>query len=125
MVLVMIWSPWSAHTPEALLWLQEASDTLALQGSDVRILLATEPSANSAEAANLARRYGNTLPQVPIGSQGLAKARAGNQMPTILFFRRGALVDQRLGAQTPHEMLSWVALVRGKDVSDNLAYSRE
>ena len=106
--LVMIWSTWSAHSPEALKWLQEARDNLANRSVDVDVMTATEPATRRRDAAAMLSKYAISLPHLPLDVHAFRRSRAANQMPTTLLFRDGLLVDVRLGAQTAAELGEWV-----------------
>ena len=106
--LVMVWSTWSAHSPEALKWLQRVRDDLADHSMDVDVMLATEPATRRGDAITMLKRYGITLRQIPLDAHGFMRSDAMNQSPTTLLFRDGLLVDTRLGAQTFSELREWV-----------------
>jgi hypothetical protein len=107
--LVMIWAAWSAHSPYALEHLQHASRTLAAARANVSVLTAIELSSRRADVDRLRRDGGITLAEIPVSPERLGLTEALNQMPTTLRFRRGVLVDRKLGAQSADELLSWVA----------------
>ncbi len=106
--LVMIWSTWSAHSPEALQWLQEARDNLAHRSVDVDVMTATEPATRRRDATAMLSKYAISLPHIPLDVHAFMRSKAANQMPTTLLFRDGVLVDVRLGAQTAAELGEWV-----------------
>jgi len=106
--LVTVWSTWSAHSPQALQWLQQARDYFAKQSSDLGVLIATEPATRPGDAAAMLKRYAITLPAIPLDARGFMRTEAKNQIPTTLMFREGVLVDSRLGAQTFAELRDWV-----------------
>ena len=106
--LVMVWSTWSAHSPEALMWLQQARDYFDGQGKDVGVMTAIEPATRSADAMAMLRRYDVTLPEIRLDPQRFVRTEAKNQIPTTLLFRGGRVVDTRLGAQTFVELRDWV-----------------
>jgi hypothetical protein len=106
--LVMIWSTWSAHSPEALTWLQQARDDFRSQSPDLGVMTAIEPGTRPDDAAAMLKRYRIALPEIPLDPQRFIRTEAKNQMPTTLLFRDGVLVDRKLGAQTSAELQDWV-----------------
>ena len=106
---VMIWAAWSAHSSYALEHLQQASRTLAAASANVRVLTAIELSSRRADVDRLRQAGGITLPEIPVRPDRLGLTEALNQIPTTLRFRRGVLVDRRLGAQSADELIAWVA----------------
>ena len=107
--LVMIWSTWSAHSPEALLDLQRAKEYFARQSIDVGVLTATEPGSLEPDVARLLQRHDIQLSRIPLAPGRLGLTEAANQIPTTLLFRDGHLIDRRLGAQTLDDLRAWVA----------------
>lgn len=108
MNLVMVWSTWSAHSPEALMWLQQARDYFRHQADDIGVMTAIEPATRGDDAAAMLKRYDIALPQIPLDPQRFVRTEAKNQIPTTLLFRRGTLIDTRLGAQTFSELRDWL-----------------
>src|SRR5688572_5190671 len=107
--LVMIWSTWSAHSPDALLDLERARKHFAEQSVDVGVLTATEPGSLEPDVQRLLTRHGIDLPRIPLAPGRLGLTEATNQIPTTLLFRDGQLIDRRLGAQTFDDLRAWVA----------------
>jgi hypothetical protein len=110
--LVMVWSTWSAHSPEALMWLQQARDHFRAQSQDLSVITAIEPGTRQADATAMMSRYRIGLPQIPLAPERFLRTEAKNQMPTTLLFQDGVLADTRLGAQTFDELRDWVAASR-------------
>jgi hypothetical protein len=106
--LVLVWSSWSAHTPDALAELQRARDQFSAAGRDVGVMTTPEISSRRADLDRLLRQQAITLPELVSSPTGLANAEALNQSPTTLLFRKGQLVDRRLGAQTADVLREWV-----------------
>lgn len=107
--LVMVWASWSAHSPSALEHLQRASRDLAARHADVGVLTALELSSRRADADRLRRDGAITLSEIPLAPDRLALTEALNQIPMTLLFRKGVLVDRRLGAQSADELAAWAA----------------
>lgn len=106
--LVLVWSSWSAHTPDALEELQRARDDFAAAGLDVGVMTTPEISSRRADLDRLRRQHAITLPELAATPAGLASAEALNQSPTTLLFKEGRLVDRKLGAQTADALGQWV-----------------
>src|SRR5262249_54342416 len=84
--LVMVWSTWSAHSPEALRRLQQARDYFTSHANDVGVMTAIEPATRHDDAATMLKRYAIALPQIPLDPNGFLRTEAKNQMPTTLLF---------------------------------------
>lgn len=106
--LVLVWGPWSAHSPDALADLERAGSWFAQSSLDVGVAHAVEPSSRPADAADLIRRHGIRLPEIPLAPERYVRSRAHNQNPTTLLFRNGRLIDLRMGAQTFEQLRDWV-----------------
>jgi hypothetical protein len=107
--LVMIWSTWSAHSPEALRDLQLARRYFVKRAMDIGVLTATEPGSLEPDIARLMERHDVHLARIPLSARHLQLTEAVNQIPTTLLFRDGILVDRRLGAQTADALREWAA----------------
>lgn len=107
--LVMLWSTWSAHSPDALLDLQRARASFARQSLDVGVMTATDPGSLEPDIARLLANHAITLPRIPFAAQRLTLTEAKNQIPTTLLFRDGQLIGRRLGAQTVEQLGRWAA----------------
>lgn len=110
--LVMVWSTWSAHSPEALIWLQQAREYFADRGTDVGVMTAIEPATRPDDAVAMRTRYDITLPEIRLDPHRFVRTEAKNQIPTTLLIRDGRVVDTRLGAQPFADLRDWV-LERG------------
>jgi hypothetical protein len=106
--LVMVWSTWSAHSPEALIWLQQARDYFADRGEDIGVMAAIEPATRPDDAVAMRRRYAITLPEIRFDPRRFVRTEAKNQIPTTLLFRGGRVADTRLGAQRFVDLRDWV-----------------
>ena len=111
--LVMVWSTWSAHSPDALLDLQRARESFARQSLDVGVMTATDPGSLEPDIARLLGNHRVRLQRIPLAPERLTLTEANNQIPTTLLFRGGELVDRRLGAQTAEQLERWVAETGG------------
>ena len=107
--LVMVWAPWSAHSPTALADLQRARDHFRRASLDVAVLTATDPASVPEDVTRMRAQHGIELPEVPLAVARVAMTEAHNQIPTLLLFRGNELIDRRLGAQTFEELRDWVA----------------
>ena len=112
LTLVMIWSTWSAHSPDALADLQRAREYFVRESIDVSIRTATDPGSLPGDIDLLVSRHRIDLPRIPLAAERLRLTEAHNQVPATLLFRDGKLVDRRLGAQTFEELRSWITSVR-------------
>jgi hypothetical protein len=106
--LVMVWSTWSAHSPEALIWLQQAREYFADRGMDIGVMTAIEPATRADDAVAMRKRYEITLPELQLDPRRFVRTEAKNQIPTTLLFRGGRVADTRLGAQQFVELRDWV-----------------
>ena len=112
MSLVMIWSTWSAHSPDALRDLQAADEYFRTHDAGVTVLTATEPGSLEPDIARLITANGIRLRRIPFRADRLRMTEATNQIPTTLLFRDGTLIDRRLGAQTTGELREWIGKAR-------------
>ena len=106
---VTVWATWSAHSPDALMDLQQANRALATSGADVGVFTATDPGSWRVDVDRLITRYRIGLPTIPLAPDRLTLTEAHNQVPSTLLFRDGQLVDRRLGAQTTEQLHAWIA----------------
>jgi hypothetical protein len=112
--LVMIWAPWSAHSLEAFTNLQAARDAFASRGLTVDVMAAADPGSRESDIASQLDDFQVTVPRIALSQKNLAKTEARNQMPTLLLFRDGVLVDRRLGAQSAESLREWVTAANAK-----------
>jgi len=107
--LVIIWAPWNAHSPDALRALQQVAQSC--QGkTDVQAAIAVDPNSRRTDAVKMLERYRIELPEISIEPDRLTVTGAQNQVPALLMFRDGRLVDRRLGAQSTDELRQWVSM---------------
>lgn len=105
---VLVWGPWSAHSPEALEDLESARDWFAGESLDVSVSHATDPGSYPGDAERLLERERTRAPRIPLAPERLPLTEAHNQNPTTLLFRDGMLVDRRMGALTDRQIRAWV-----------------
>jgi hypothetical protein len=98
---VLVWAPWNAHSPDALIDLQKASETWRAQGADVGVFAAAEPSSVPSDVARMKAATALRVPELVMPPDRVAAAGAHNHIPMVLVFSRDRLRDRRLGAQTP------------------------
>jgi hypothetical protein len=110
--LVMIWGTWSAHSHTALADLQRAKAWFETQATDIGVATALEPGTTRADADRILRQNAIRLPEIPLTPAHFARTEGRNQIPTILLFRDGELVDRRLGPLSYELLKDWVATVR-------------
>jgi hypothetical protein len=106
--LVMIWAPWSAHSPQALVDLQRAAADAARHNTHVAVATALEIGSLRADADQIRRVHGITLTEIPLAPSRFIRTEAVNQIPTSLLFRDGTMIDRRLGAQSAGELTAWI-----------------
>ena len=106
---VLIWAPWSAHAPQALLDLQQAAGGR----QDVAVATALEIGGLRNDADRIRRENGIRLPEIPLAPSRFLSTEAVNQIPTSLLFRDGAMIDRHLGAQTADELKVWIQRALG------------
>jgi hypothetical protein len=108
LILVMIWSVWSAHSPDALADLQRARGYFAARGTAVEVFTATDPGSLESDVARARERHRIDLPRIRLSANRLTLTGAQNQIPATLLFRDGRLIDRRLGAQTFDQLRRWI-----------------
>src|SRR5688572_710524 len=97
---IMIWAPWSAHSPQALTDLQRAAAFFKEHGEDAAVATALEIGSARPDAERLRRLHGITLPEIPLAPTRFIATEAVNQIPSALLFRDGEMIDRHLGAQS-------------------------
>jgi hypothetical protein len=98
--LVLVWAPWSAHSQIAFEALQ--------QMKGVGLYAAADPTSPKADVERQLTDFKVRIPSLPLTANGLALTEARNQMPTLLLFRDGVLLDRKLGAQPIETLRDWV-----------------
>jgi len=107
LTLVLIWAPWNAHSPEALLAARKLARS-SIGADRLAVAAAPEPTSMPEETDRMFNQYGSGLRRIPLAVSRLRFTGAVNQIPTVLLFRGAVLVDQKLGAQSADELLEWV-----------------
>jgi hypothetical protein len=107
--LVMVWSDWSAHAPDALVDLQRLSDELNAAGAEAGVATVVPESSRREDIDRILHLNKVRLPELSMRPDRIALTGALNQIPTELLFRDGVLVEQRLGAQSYAELKDWIA----------------
>jgi hypothetical protein len=105
---LVVWAPWNAHSPDALVNLQRAVATWQVTGRHVRAVAAAEPSSDAAEAAAMRESLGIGVEQVAVARDRLLDAGIGNHIPTTLLFRDGEIYGRKLGALSSEELVQWI-----------------
>jgi len=108
----LIWSDWSAHSAEALIWMQQAHDYFRSRSVRFGVVTAVEPSTDARDALKILRSNHIDLPTVELDLQHFFRTDAPNQIPATLLFRDGLMIDSRMGAQTFDALLTWVSAHR-------------
>ena len=71
-------------------------------------MAAADPGSRESDIASQLEDFRVTIPRIPLSQRHLAMTEARNQMPTVLLFRDGALIDRKLGAQSFETLRDWV-----------------
>ena len=74
----------------------------------VDAVAAADPGSRESDIASQLEDFRVTIPRIPLSQRHLAMTEARNQMPTVLLFRDGALIDRKLGAQSFETLRDWV-----------------
>jgi hypothetical protein len=114
LALVLIWAPWSAHSPDALADLQRAVAAVRPEGRDVAAVTSLDIGSVRSDADGMRRAHAIALPEIPLAPARFAATEAVNQIPTTLLFRDGVMIDRRLGAQTADSVADWIRGAAGQ-----------
>jgi hypothetical protein len=106
--LVVVWAPWSAHSPEAFEALADAQSQLSRGGDRIGIYLAVDPFSSVAQANALLARHGIRIPRVTLSPEYFGATGGHNQLPSTLLFVGDSLVSVRLGAQSLQDIENWL-----------------
>jgi hypothetical protein len=107
LALVLIWSPFVAHTNSAL----EAFRRVARESStrvvgQVHFYVAADPAGWKYPLSSSIR--GASVKELRLHASQFRTTEAVNQSPTILLFSDGVLLDHRLGSQTSEQLFAWI-----------------
>ena len=106
--IVVVWAPWSAHSPDALRDLQRLGDDVRARSSDVEVLTAVDAGRTTPPVERMRNRFAPRLPVIELAPQRVFLTDAFNQIPATLLFRNNRLVERRLGAQSFDELRRWL-----------------
>jgi hypothetical protein len=106
---VMIWSDWSPHAPNALVDLQRLGEDARAQGLDLGVMTAVPEGTRRSDIDRILRTNGIHLPEIGLRADRLHLTGALNQIPTELLFRDGVLIEQRLGPLSYDDLTAWLS----------------
>ena len=115
--LAMIWATWSAHSPQALIDLQNAGAYFTEHSEDAGVTTAVEIGSLPSDVDRMRAANRITLPEIALAPARFVETEAVNQIPTTLLFRDGVMVDRRLGAQSFDALRAWVSDALGAHVA--------
>jgi hypothetical protein len=107
--LVMIWSDWSPHAPNALVDLQRLHTDARARGLDLGIMTAVPEGSRRPDIDRILKAHNIRLPEIGLRADRIHLTGALNQIPTELLFQDGMLVGQRLGPLSYADLRSWLA----------------
>jgi hypothetical protein len=106
--LVMIWSDWSGHAPNALAALQQLDADARARHLDLGVMTVVSPGSRRDDMDRILRAHAIHLPEMLISPDKMHLTGALNQIPTELLFRDGVLIEQRLGPQSYDDLTRWI-----------------
>jgi hypothetical protein len=107
--LVMIWSDWSPHAPNALKDLQRLDADARARGLDLGVLTVVPEGSRRPDIDRILRAHDIRLPEIGLRADRIHLTGALNQIPTELLFRDGVLVEQRLGPLSYDDLTAWLS----------------
>ena len=107
--LVMIWSDWSPHAPNALVDLQRLDTDARAQGRDLGVMTVVPEGSRRSDIDRILQAHAIRLPEIGLRADRLHFTGALNQIPTELLFRDGMLIEQRLGPLSYDELTRWLS----------------
>jgi hypothetical protein len=113
--IVMIWSHWSPHAPNALTDLQRLAADARTRGLDLGVMTAVPEGSRRSDIDRILQAHAISLPEIGLRPDRLHLTGALNQIPTELLFRDGVLVEQRLGPLSFDELTTWLLGAERKD----------
>ena len=108
--LVMIWSDWSPHAPNALVDLQRLDEDIRALKMDVGVLTVVPEGARRSDIDRILAAHAIHLPELGLKPERMHLTGALNQIPTELLFRDGVMVEQRLGPQSYDDLANWLGV---------------
>ena len=111
--LVMIWSDWSPHAPNALKDLQRLDTDARARGLDLGIMTVVPEGSHRPGIDRILQAHDIRLPEIGLRADRIHLTGALNQIPTELLFRDGVLVEQRLGPLSYDDLTTWLSRHRG------------
>lgn len=106
--LVMIWSDWSPHAPNALTDLQRLDSEARARNLDLGVMTVVPQGSRRTDIDRILQAHAIHLPEILLSPDRLHLTGALNQIPTELLFRDGVLVGQRLGPQSYDDLTRWL-----------------
>jgi hypothetical protein len=106
---VMIWSDWSPHAPNALVDLQRFREDAHAQGLDLGVMTVVPEGTRREDIDRILRTNGIDLPEIGLRADRLHLTGALNQIPTELLFQDGMLIEQRLGPLSYDDLTAWLS----------------
>jgi hypothetical protein len=107
--LVMIWSDWSPHAPNALKDLQRLDTDARARGLDLGVMTVVPEGSRRSDIDRILQAHAIHLPEIGLRADRIHLTGALNQIPTELLFRDGVLVEQRLGPLSYDDLTTWLS----------------
>jgi hypothetical protein len=107
--LVMIWSDWSPHAPNALTDLQRLHRDARSRGLDLGVMTVVPEGSRRPDIDRILSAHSIDLPEIRLRADRIHLTGALNQIPTELLFQDGKLVEQRLGPLSYEDLTTWLS----------------
>jgi hypothetical protein len=107
--LVMIWSDWSPHAPNALMDLQRLDREARSRGMDLGVMTVVPDGSRRTDINRILTAHAIDLPEISLRADRIHLTGALNQIPTELLFQDGWLVEQRLGPLSYDDLTAWLS----------------
>jgi hypothetical protein len=114
---LLIWAPWNSHSPEALQSFDDVSRRLSNQS--LAFGVAADPVSSRYGLAWFLLHHEISTRILTLRPAAVVRTVAMNQLPATMLFRRGRLIDHRLGAQSEEELEEWIRQVVSVEESRN------
>ncbi|HUR20912.1 MAG TPA: hypothetical protein VMZ90_08910 [Vicinamibacterales bacterium] len=111
--LVMIWSDWSPHAPNALIDLQRIDADARSRGLDLGVMTVVPEGSRRTDIDRILQAHAIRLPEIGLRADRIHLTGALNQIPTELLFQDGMLVEQRLGPMSYDDLTAWLSRSNG------------